>query len=56
MTKELSSRILVGLSILYGVTIAVLAAVDVPVTVVAIVGAVVLGALWILRGLVLRRD
>ena len=55
MTKELSSRILLGLSILYGVTIGVLAALDVPVAVVAIVGGAVLGGLWILRGLMLRR-
>jgi hypothetical protein len=55
MTKELSSRILVGLSVLYGITIGVLAALDVPVAAVAIVGAAVLGGLWIVRGLVVRR-
>jgi hypothetical protein len=55
MTKEMSSWILVGLSILYGVTIAVLGALDVTVTPFAIIGAVVLGALWIIRGMVLRR-
>lgn len=55
MTKELSSRVLVGLSILYGVIIGVLAALDVPVGPVAIVGAAILGGLWILRGLVWRR-
>lgn len=55
MTKELSSRILVVLSVLYGLTIGVLAALDVPIAAVAIVGAAVLGGLWIVRGLMLRR-
>ncbi|GAA0901039.1 hypothetical protein [Virgisporangium aurantiacum] len=55
MTKELSSRILLGLSVLYGITIGVLAALDVPVAVFAIVGGAVLGGLWVVRGLVLRR-
>jgi hypothetical protein len=55
MTRELSTRILVGLSILYGVTIGVLGALDVAVAPAAVIGAVVLGALWVVRGLVLRR-
>lgn len=54
MTREVSTRILVGLSILYGVSIAVLGALDVAVAPAAMIGAVVLGALWALRGLVFR--
>jgi hypothetical protein len=54
MTKELSARILVGLSVLYGLTIAVLATLDVAVGPTAIVGALVLGALWSARGLLIQ--
>jgi hypothetical protein len=54
MTKELSARILVGLSVLYGLLIAVLAVMDVAVGPTAIVGALVLGALWIARGMFIR--
>lgn len=55
MTKEMSARILVGLSVLYGLTIAVLAVFDVAVGPTAIVGALVLGALWIARGLFIQQ-
>jgi hypothetical protein len=55
MTRELSSRILLGLSVLYGITIGVLAALDVPIAAVAIVGGAIVGGLWVLRGLVFRR-
>jgi hypothetical protein len=54
MSRQLSTRILVGLSILYGMTIGVLGALDVAVAPVAIIGAVILGGLWIVRGLVWR--
>jgi hypothetical protein len=56
MTRELSTRILIGLSILYGATVAVLAALDVAVTPVATIGAVIIGGLWVVRGLVFRRS
>lgn len=55
MTRETSARILVGLSILYGVIIAVLAVLDVTVAPTAVVGGVIIGGLWAVRGLVWRR-
>jgi hypothetical protein len=57
MDPKLSARILVALSIAYGVTIGILGMVDSgAITAVAVIGALVLGALWVVRGLVMRRD
>jgi hypothetical protein len=50
----LSARILVGLSVLYGILIAVLVMLDVAVGPTTIVGALVLGGLWTARGLFIR--
>ena len=55
MTRELSARILVGLSILYGITIGVLGALEIAVTPTAVVGAAIVGGLWVVHGLVWRR-
>jgi hypothetical protein len=55
MTRELSARILVGLSILYGATIGVLGALDVAVTPTAVIGAAVVGMRWVVHGLLWRR-
>ena len=55
MSGQLATRLLVVLSIVYGVTIGLLGAFGSPaMTSVAIVGAVVLGALWAIRGVVFR--
>ena len=57
MDPKLSSRVLVALSIAYGVTVAILGALDSSaISVFAIVGALVLGGLWAVRGMLLRRD
>ena len=57
MNPKTSARVLVTLSLLYGITIGILAAVNSSaMTAVAIIGALVLGALWVARGMFLRRD
>jgi hypothetical protein len=55
MNPKTSARVLVGLSILYGLLIGLLAVFDVAVVPAAIIGAFVLGALWVLRGVLLTR-
>lgn len=55
MTKEMSARIMLVLSVLYGVTVGVLAALDGPVSLFALIGGMTLGVLWVARSLVLRR-
>ena len=57
MDPKTSTRALVALSLVYGITIGILAAVDSSATTaVAIIGALVIGALWAVRGLLVRRD
>ena len=56
MNPKTSARVLVTLSIAYGITIGILAIFDSgAMTAVAIIGALVLGALWAVRGMFLRR-
>ncbi|WP_327000524.1 hypothetical protein OHA72_36065 [Dactylosporangium sp. NBC_01737] len=55
MNPKTSARILVVLSILYGLLIGLLGALDAAVAPAAIVGAVVLGGLWTLRGILITR-
>jgi hypothetical protein len=50
MTPQLSARILIIASIVYGLTVAAIAAFDGPVTPFAIVGALIIGGLWAVRG------
>jgi hypothetical protein len=50
-----SARILVVLSILYGLSIGLLGALDAAVGLAAIIGAVVLGGLWALRSILITR-
>jgi hypothetical protein len=50
MTPQLSARILIILSISYGLAVAAIAALNGPVTPFAIIGALVLGGLWAVRG------
>ncbi len=54
MTSLLTARVLLILSICYGLTVAAIAAFDGPVTPFAIVGALVLGGLWAVRGVLGR--
>lgn len=50
MDKKLATKVLVVVSIVYGVTLALMAALDVSgLSTVAIVGALVLGLLWVLN-------
>ncbi|KAB8184765.1 hypothetical protein FH608_048260 [Nonomuraea phyllanthi] len=54
MNPKLSARVLVALSIVYGLTIGLLSILDIAqatMTTFMIVGAVVLGGLWVVRGL-----
>jgi hypothetical protein len=56
MRSAPSTRLLVILSICYGIVVAILGALDSPaIGIVAIVGALILGGLWAVRGLVSRR-
>ena len=55
MNPTTSARILVVLSILYGLLIGLLAVLDIAVAPAAIVGAIVLGGLWTLRGILTSR-
>jgi hypothetical protein len=50
MTPLLSARILIILSISYGLAVAAIGALGGPVTPFAIIGALVLGGLWAVRG------
>jgi predicted membrane-bound mannosyltransferase len=57
MSPQLTSRILIALSICYGITVAILGALDSSaLTIVAIIGALVLGGLWAVRSMLIRRD
>jgi hypothetical protein len=57
MNPMLSSRLLIALSILYGIVIAILAMVNSSaLTLVAVIGAMVLGGLWAVRGLFANRS
>lgn len=54
MNPKLSARVLVALSIVYGLTIGLLSILDIAQTTMTtfmIVGALVLGGLWVMRGL-----
>jgi hypothetical protein len=56
MDPKTSARVLVALSIAYGITIGILGIVDSgAIAAVAIIGALVLGGLWVVRGLFLKR-
>lgn len=56
MDPTLSARLLVTLSVAYGITIGILATFDSPaMTTVAVIGALVLGGLWVVRGLFVKR-
>ncbi|MEU8364595.1 hypothetical protein AB0C27_52160 [Nonomuraea sp. NPDC048882] len=58
MNAKLSARALIALSIVYGLTIGVLAVLhvaDSTTTTFIIVGAIVIGALWAIRGLLTGR-
>jgi hypothetical protein len=53
----LSARLMIVLSILYAILIAILGFLDSSaITLVAVVGALVLGGLWAIRGLLARRS
>jgi predicted membrane-bound mannosyltransferase len=55
MNPKTSAQILIILSIAYGVTMGILGALDSSaISIVAIVGALVLGGLWVVRGIVSR--
>jgi hypothetical protein len=57
MTAQLATRLLVLLSIVYGIGIAILGALESSaLTNVAVIGAVVLGGLWAVRGLLFSRN
>ena len=57
MTPQQSSRIMVLLSMLYGITIGALAIAGVgDIGLFAIVGAMVLGFLWVARSMLMKRD
>jgi len=57
VTPELSSRIMVLLSMAYGITIGALAMADSgAVSIVASIGAMMLGLLWVARWMVTKRD
>lgn len=57
MDPKSSSRALVTLSLAYGITIGILAALDSSATTpVAIIGALLLGVLWAVRGMLLKRS
>jgi len=56
MNPRLSSRVLVAVSICYGIVVAILGALDsAAVGTVAMIGALAIGGLWVLRGLVGNR-
>jgi hypothetical protein len=57
MNPKTSARALVALSVAYGITIGILGALDSGALVtVAIIGAMVLGGLWVVRGLFINRE
>ncbi|HEU4423657.1 MAG TPA: hypothetical protein VFR67_14080 [Pilimelia sp.] len=57
MNPKLSFRLLVVLSICYGIAVAILGALgSAALTIVAVVGALVIGGLWAVRGVFAGRD
>jgi hypothetical protein len=57
MTPQLANRVLLVLSIVYGSAIAILAVLDSSaLTNFAVIGAIVLGGLWAVRGLLFSRN
>jgi uncharacterized membrane protein len=51
MTPELATRLLIALSLCFGIAVAILGVLDSPaIGLVAAIGAIVLGGLWALRG------
>jgi hypothetical protein len=55
MNPKTSAQILIVLSVAYGVTIGILGALGSPaITLVAIIGAMVLGLLWVVRSVIAR--
>jgi hypothetical protein len=55
MNPKTSAQILIVLSIAYGVTIGILGALDsAATTTIAIIGALVIGGLWVVRSVVAR--
>ncbi|GIH10648.1 hypothetical protein Rhe02_87150 [Rhizocola hellebori] len=50
MTPQLSARNLIILSISYGLAVGAIAALNGPVTPVAVLGGLILGGLWAVRG------
>lgn len=57
MSPQSTARLLIIASIGYGIAVAILGALDSPaVTLVAIIGGLVIGGLWAVRGLFLRGD
>jgi hypothetical protein len=56
MTPQLATRLLIVLSICYGIVVAILGALNSPaVGLVAMIGALVLGGLWAVRGVFFGR-
>lgn len=56
MTQKTSGAILVALSVAYGITIGILGYFEAPaMTPFAVIGALVLGGLWVVRGLFATR-
>ncbi|MBL7258615.1 hypothetical protein [Paractinoplanes lichenicola] len=55
MNGILSTRLLVLLSIAYGITVGLVSVLDGPVSTVAIVGALLIGLLWTARGMLRLR-
>ena len=57
MTPTQSGYLLIALSIVYGAVIAILGFLDSSaITLVAVIGALVLGGLWAIRGMYVRRS
>jgi len=57
MNPKTSARVLIIVSICYGILIAILGAVDSSaVALVAMIGALVVGALWAVRGFLINRS
>jgi len=57
MNPKTSARVLVALSVAYGVLIGILGALDSgALTTTAVIGAVLLGGLWVVRGLFISRQ
>jgi hypothetical protein len=57
MNPQLSARILIAASICYGITIAILGYLgSSAIATVAVIGALVLGGLWAMRGIFIKRQ